>query len=138
MSAKDVIHTAVKNALIKDEWIITHDPYTIQYKDKYAYADLAAERILLAEKGSEKIVVEVKSFVGYSILQDFKEMLGQHLLYSFLLAETSPEYKLFVAVDFVTYDSDFQHPMIQLTLEQSRISLIVVDTIKEEIVQWIS
>ena len=29
MSAKDAIHDAVMNALVKDGWTITDDPYTI-------------------------------------------------------------------------------------------------------------
>jgi hypothetical protein len=31
--AKDKIHELVKNALIKDDWKITDDPYTIEYKE---------------------------------------------------------------------------------------------------------
>jgi hypothetical protein len=30
MPAKDRIHHAVKNALIKDGWTITHDPYRLE------------------------------------------------------------------------------------------------------------
>ena len=37
MSAKDIIHEAVKMALIKDGWIITDDPYTIEYNDEFVY-----------------------------------------------------------------------------------------------------
>lgn len=138
MAAKDVIHDAVKQALVNDGWMITHDPYTIQFKEKYAYADLAAERILAAERTGEKIVVEIKSFLGYSLLQDFKEMLGQYMLYLPLITETAPEYKLFIAIDDATFNSDFQHPMIQLALTQITVPLIVVDVLKEEVVQWIN
>ncbi|NES81813.1 MAG: hypothetical protein F6K10_10645 [Moorea sp. SIO2B7] len=28
MAAHDIYHQSVKNALIKDGWIITHDPFT--------------------------------------------------------------------------------------------------------------
>jgi len=42
MSAKDILHDAVKNALIKDGWTITADPYSIRYEDKTVFADLAA------------------------------------------------------------------------------------------------
>jgi hypothetical protein len=54
------------------------------------YADLAAERPIAAERGGQKIVVEVKSFVGTSKLQDLKEALGQYDIYFYLLAETEP------------------------------------------------
>ena len=44
MPAKDVYHDAVKNALIKDGWTITADPYKIKYKDAELFADLAVEK----------------------------------------------------------------------------------------------
>lgn len=56
MPRRDTIHNAVKNALIKDGWTITADPYMIEYKDLTLYADLTADRPLAAERGEEKIV----------------------------------------------------------------------------------
>ncbi len=41
---KDIIHDAVKNALIKDGWLITHDPFIVQYEDARVFIDLGAER----------------------------------------------------------------------------------------------
>jgi len=137
MAAKDIIHDAVRAALQNDGWTITHDPYTIEYEGKHVYADLAAERILAAERQGEQIVVEIKSFLGYSLIQDFKEMLGQYMLYLSLLVQTSPERKLLIAVDSITYENDFQHPMIELALTKNQIPLIVVDIEQEVIVQWI-
>ena len=43
MSAKDVYHESVRNALVKDGWTITDDPFTIEYKGARLQADLAAE-----------------------------------------------------------------------------------------------
>ena len=79
--AKDIIHDQVKNALIKDGWTITHDPYTIDYEEVNMYADLGAERTIAAEQDGQKIVVEVKSFVKRSPMQDFKEAIGQYIIY---------------------------------------------------------
>ena len=42
--AKDIIHNAVKNALIKDGWTITDDPLTLTYEDATVFVDLGAER----------------------------------------------------------------------------------------------
>jgi hypothetical protein len=137
MSTKDVIHEMVKEAIIKDGWKITHDPYTIAYKDEHVYADLAAERVIAAERQGDKIVVEIKSFVGPSTIQDFKGALGQYRLYLFLLAETAPEYKLYLAISDVVYKTDFQREMIQLVIKQDKIPLIVVDINTKEIVKWI-
>jgi len=67
MPARDIYHRAVKAALIADGWTITAEDYTIPVGLQRVYIDLQAERDLItAYQGSEKIVVEVKSFVGMS------------------------------------------------------------------------
>jgi len=63
MPAKDKHHEAVKKALIKDGWTITHDPYMIPLQDQgVTYVDIGAERLLAAIRETEKIAVEVKTF----------------------------------------------------------------------------
>ncbi len=69
MSAKDFFHNTVRTALKKDDWTITDDPLFIQAEDVDFYIDLAAERILAAEKTGQKIAVEVKSFLGASEIE---------------------------------------------------------------------
>ncbi|MEA5476510.1 element excision factor XisH family protein [Pseudanabaena galeata UHCC 0370] len=63
MPAQDIYHEAVKNALIKDVWMITADPYLIRYKDVDLFADLAAEKPIAAERQGKKIVVEVSCWL---------------------------------------------------------------------------
>jgi XisH protein len=67
MPARDRYHDHVKAALIKDGWIITHDPLRLHWGVKDMYVDLGAERLLAAEKGTRKIAVEVKSFIYWSL-----------------------------------------------------------------------
>ena len=55
MPAKDIFHQAVRHALEKDGWTITHDPYSLTYGSKRLFVDLGAENILSAEKGMSKI-----------------------------------------------------------------------------------
>ena len=62
MPAKDKCHNAVKNALRKDGWTITRYPYTIRYQERAVQIDLLVERLLLAEKATQKIAVEIKTF----------------------------------------------------------------------------
>lgn len=81
MPKLDIIHNAVKNALIKDGWLVTDDPYVIQYRRTVLYADLGAEHPIAVERDGQKLVVEVKSFVGASKIQDLKEALGQYDIY---------------------------------------------------------
>jgi hypothetical protein len=134
----DIIHHAVKRALIKDGWLITDDPYIIQYQKTVLYADLGAERPIAAERADQKLVVEVKSFIGQSKIQDLKEALGQYDIYRYLLEETAPERKLYIAVSEVSYKSFFIQDIAQLIIKKHPLSMIIVDLEMEEITQWIN
>ncbi len=70
--ARDIYHDNFKNALIKDGWIITHDPYMLKWGLKDLYIDLGAQKLLAAEKQEQKIAVEIKSFVSPSEVEDLK------------------------------------------------------------------
>ena len=72
MPVRDVYHTAVRNALVKDGWIITHDPYTFTFGLRNLFVDLGAEWPIAAEKGGRKIAVEIKSFGSPSEVHDLK------------------------------------------------------------------
>ena len=76
MSAKDLYHNNVRNALVKAGWTITHDPYTMTFGQKDAFVDLGAERMIGAEKGSEKIAVEIKSFKAHPTFVTWKTQSG--------------------------------------------------------------
>lgn len=138
MPAKDIYHNEVKNALIKDGWTITADPYLIKYEDAELYADLAAEKPIAAERQGQKIVVEIKSFVGKSLMYDFHNALGQYIVYRNLIQLTEPKYTLYLAIDDVVYEEFFQRKSVQAVINQNHLLLIVVDTEKEEIKQWIN
>lgn len=63
---KDKFHECVKNALIKEQWKITHDPLELQVGRVDMEIDLGAERIIAAERQGDKMAVEVKSFLAYT------------------------------------------------------------------------
>ena len=138
MPQLDVIHDAVKNALVNDGWKITHDPFTIQYKGLKLYADLAAERAFTAVRDGQKIVVEVKSFVGLSKLHDLKIALGQYDIYISFLELLAPDHKLYVAISEKAYKNFFLREAIQIVINRHRTPLIVVNLEREEIVKWIN
>ena len=103
--AKDLFYNTVKNALQKDGWQITHDPYQLRYGAVDVYIDLAAEtEAIAAEIAGRKIAVEVKSFAGSSIISEFHVALGQFLNYRVALEVSSePERVLYLAVPTDTY-----------------------------------
>jgi hypothetical protein len=138
MPAKDTYHDAVKNALIQDGWEITADPYFIKYEDAELYADLAAQKPIAAQRQEQKIVVEIKSFIGRSPMYDFHNAIGQYIVYRNLIQITEPEYNLYLAIDDLTYDNFFQRASIQLITKQNNLKIIVVDTQQERIQLWIN
>lgn len=138
MAVRDKIHNAVKNALIKDGWRITHDPLVVKYGERRIKVDLAAEPLFAAERDGIKIAVEIKSFVGYSLIQDLKEMVGSYDVYLFTLNEVAPIYKLYIAISEEIYAKDFAEPIVQAAVQGRKIPLIIVDIVHEELVQWIN
>jgi hypothetical protein len=139
MSARDKFHNAVKQALEKEGWIITHDPLRIEYgeEDKISI-DLGAEQLLGAEKAEQKIAVEVKSFLSDSAIFDFHLALGQFLNYRLVLEETEPERLLYLAVPIEAYDSFFYRDLPKASIKKYQIKLIIYDSRNEVIVKWIN
>lgn len=137
--AKEVFHQKVKNALIKDGWIITHDPLTIRISEAVKLQiDLAAESAIAAERDSEKIAVEIKSFVGDSDISAFHTALGQYLNYCQALEEQEAERIVYLAIPVETYQDFFQLPFIQRAIRRYQVKLIIYDPKQEEIKQWIN
>ena len=137
MARPDKIHVKVKTALKKDGWTITHDPYSIEYEDLTLFADLGAEKMFSAEREGRKIVVEVKSFLNLSKVQDFKLALGQYELYNVYLKATAPERKLYLAVGEDIYETFLLREAIKFAVEELKLSLVVVNLETQEVVQWI-
>jgi len=137
MPARDIYHDAVKSALIRAGWSIFADPYRIRYKEIDLYADLAADRPIAAERGGQKIVVEIKSFVGRSFMTDLHLAVGQYKIYETLLAQTEPDYKLYLAIDDITYDNFFRREGIEFLVRSNQINVFMVNIDEQEIVQWI-
>ncbi|MBD2440263.1 XisH family protein [Nostoc sp. FACHB-110] len=136
MPAKDIYHDAVKNALIKDGWTITADPYFLQYQDAELYADLFAEKALLAEQEGRKIVVEVKSFISPSLMKDFQNALGQYILYRDILQLANKKYDIYLAIRDTIFETFFQRKSIQAVVKLHQIKLIVFNNEREEINLW--
>ncbi|MEW5941270.1 MAG: XisH family protein [Chloroflexota bacterium] len=136
MPVRDIFHDAVKNALIKDGWTITHDPLRLTWGGKDMYIDLGAERLLAAEKGGQRIAVEVKSFVGDSEMDDLEKAIGQYVLYRAVLSEREPNRILYLAVPKDVLDI-FEQPLGELLLKNHLAQVIGFDPKKEIILRWI-
>ena len=136
MPRKDSIHDAVKNALIKDGWTITADPYTIRYERMRLYADLEAEHSIIAERAGSRIVVEIKSFPGQSRFKDFQDAVGQYVVYRAFLRQINPDYRLLLAVSDRIYDRFLTRSEVQVVVEDVDLGFLVVSLDREEIIRW--
>src|SRR5690242_18628950 len=103
MPRKDTYHDAVRNALIKDGWTITHDPYIMRQGRQTLFIDLAAETPITAEKDGRKIAVEVKSLIGTTEMPEFERALGQYMIYCSLLKRREPDRVLYLAVAMTAF-----------------------------------
>lgn len=137
LMAKDKIHLAVKEALIREGWNITHDPYKIKTLGMDYEIDLGAEEMIAAEQSGRKIAIEIKSFVAGSFVYEFHAVLGQFLNYELCLHEQDPDRILYLAIPNFVYETFFQRTAIQMVIEKYQLRLIIFDTQNQEITQWI-
>jgi len=138
MPARDLYHHTVVTALQKDGWTITHDPYRLKLsRGKNLFVDLGAERLIAAEKGVEKIAIEVKSFRSPSEMKDLEDALGQFVLYERLLSRYEPERMLYLAVPDGVRQSVFEEEAGSILLEDGILRLFTFDPSDQEIVLWL-
>ncbi len=86
MPPRDSTHNVVKQALVKDGWEITDDPYVISYGERFLFVDLAATtssnikpikgRFIGAKRKNSRIAIEVKDFRGQSAIADLEQAIG--------------------------------------------------------------
>ncbi len=135
---KDKYHDLVREALEKDGWVITHDPYFLWLGRRKGYIDLGAEQtIIAAERNQEKIAVEIKSFTGTSDLDQFEDALGQFLIYLPALEEKEPERVLILAIPEPFYTRFFDDPYFVKIANRYSVKMLVYDIISKTITQWI-
>lgn len=137
MAAKDRFHAVVRIALEKDQWNVTDDPLRLDIGGTKFEIDLGAEQLLAAERGKEKIAVEIKTFLSDSPLTDYHAALGQFLNYRLALETADSTRILYLAVPVGVYESFFKREFAQISLERYQIKLIIYDINQEVIVQWI-
>ena len=146
MPARDTIHNLVKQAIIKDGWEITDDPYVISYGERFLFVDLAASveyfkpgkgKFIGAKKGNSQIAVEIKEFRNSSPIVDLEQALGQYVLYQLLLKEIDKKREIYLAIPSYAYSEIFSEPLGKLVIDNLPLKLIVVDLKTREVTEWI-
>ena len=136
MPRKDKDHHIVREALEKDGWTITHDPYRMEMGKVELVADLGAEKLIAAERGLEKIVVEIKTFQRMSVISAFHEAVGQFRNYRRLLRRTDTSRALFLAVSEETFNFFMSEEFYKMAIEEDEISIVVYSKSSISVVKW--
>lgn len=135
--ARDLFHEAVKIALQKDGWQITHDPYYLEALGTDIQIDLGAEKLIGARRDKEYIAVEVKSFIGPSLVYDFHLALGQYMNYMRGLQKVEPNRLLFLAVPENAYTSFFIKADVNEAVKDFHLNILVYNESDQIIVKWL-
>ena len=135
--ARDKYHQEVREALIKEGWTITDDPLTFKIGKIQIQIDLGAELILGAERGTEKIAVEIKTFGQDSFITALYEAVGKYIIYRNVMKIIQPERTLFLAVPESIYDHYFGETVIQRTTQDEKFKIVVYNQLTQHITQWI-
>ena len=136
--AKDIYHQQVREALIKDGWTITHDPLALENKaEKMDYEiDLGAEKLIGAERGTEKIAVEVKSFLKASLTHEFHGILGQYIVYEEALEYLESDRILYLAIPDFAFTRIKDYPFLSYLLVKKNVKYLVFDKNQSIILSW--
>jgi hypothetical protein len=137
MSARDAFHDTVLAAIQKDGWKVTHDPYPLQAGSFNLAIDLGAEKVIAAERGTQKIAVEIKSFLGPSKISEFYGALGQFIAYRAALQIQELERVLYLAAPSETYSIFLTTPFIQELIAQNQLYLLIYNLDSQEIERWL-
>lgn len=137
MPGRDYLHATVRTALERDGWTITADPLVLRVGRRNLFVDLGAERILTADRGAERIAVEVKSFLGESDIVELEAALGQYILYEKILQKQHPGRILWLAIPAHAWSGIFREAIGELLLAEDFLRLLVINEEREEIERWI-
>jgi XisH protein len=136
--ARDLFHYAVRAALEKEKWVITDDPLKVGAGGAKFEIDLGAERIVAADRGEERIAIEIKTFAGDSPITDYHAALGQFLNYRLALELSNIDRSLYLAIPTLIYEAFFQKEFLKISVERYQIKLIIYEPVSEVVERWIN
>jgi XisH protein len=136
MPARDSFHEVVKQALLKDNWV-NIAPLALRYGTTKLEIDLGAEQVMVAQKNSIQIAIEIKSFSAASVVYEFHQAIGQYIHYRMVLRRIEPDRIPYLALPDEIYQRFFQTPFFYDSVEENKVKLLLIDPNLQEVKQWI-
>jgi XisH protein len=134
MPRKDIYHDTVVKALKKGGWIIESEQALLIIENRQLWVDL---RVSNAEI-QRTILVEVKSFISASQVEDLANAVGKYVMYRAIIEDNELDEELYLAIPQSAYDGIFSEHLGQLLLRKLSIKLVVFDVNSERLIQWLS
>jgi hypothetical protein len=138
MPAIDSCEPDIIEALEKAGYVVTTRPYPIRtgFKMEYVFADARLKHV---SSNREIIVVEVKCFAsGRLRWTEFYGAVGQYIVYRNGLQLRRKKAEVYLAVPSHVYENFFQRILVQATLQDAKVQMIVVNLENREIEKWLS
>ena len=98
--------------------------------------DLDAEKLIGAERGTEKIAVEVKSFLKASLTHEFHGILGQYIVYEEALEYLESDRILYLAIPDFAFTRIKDYPFLSYLLVKKNVKYLVFDKNQSIILSW--
>jgi hypothetical protein len=131
MPAKDKFHDVVLLALQKDGWAIDEEQVELVLDRRILWIDLRAV------KDDISILVEIKSFLSPSPVEDLAQAIGKYALYSVILKAKKSDEALYLAVPNTAYIGILNERLGKLVIKNLRIKYLVFDVEQEIVIEWI-
>lgn len=135
--ARDKFHQEVRIALENEGWRVTDDPLYMKVGNIPVHIDLGAEKLIGAEKGDEKIAVEVKTFGIPSFITALHEAVGKYIIYREALKQTNSDRVLYLAMPSNVYDLYSREPIVKNVFKSYDFKVILYKPETNKLVSWI-
>jgi hypothetical protein len=135
--AKDKFHKEVCQAIEKEGWVITNNPFYIKLGKIPIQIDLGAEKIIGAEKEGKKIAIEIKTFGILSFISAFHDAVGQYIVYREALELIKANRDLYLAIPSDVFNVFGNELLVKTVLEKNKFNILVYKPSNQEIISWI-
>jgi hypothetical protein len=135
MPRRDLYHNTVRNALIKDGWTITRDPFMLGDPKLRVYADLCVTKTTDTD-AQITLTIEVKVFGTASHATELEKAVGQYVLYRSILKHANSPIQTYLAIPTQIHRTFFQHRIVQNLIKDEQIRLLIFNPDTETIEQW--
>jgi len=124
--------------LQRDGWNVTDADYRLGFGGVDIYVDIAAEKLICAERGNQKVAIEVKSFIKPSTISEFHSALGQFINYRVVLRYQDPDRVLYLGVPLNIYESFFKLEFTRIIIHEQELKILVYNPEMEVVEQWLN